>query len=338
VGVTPDGALAEPKPPAPGPPGGRIFSLDGRPAPALYLLAWLLSAGGLALLFITTQAEASLARTILVLGATGAVGLGLCAGAGYQVIARRDRDPRWYRGPSPLLAFGVVLVVSGLIALVVSGTGIVDPTRPGGFLLGLLLVAAVDVLVVWVFAVRSGALSWADMGWPTRGPGRVRRGLRAVGTAVIVIVPTTFVVLIVGGLVATVLGVEEAPTVVPSAATSLEALAVALAAAVVAPVAEELFFRGFALTAWARDLPERSALIRSAVFFALVHIANVQATTFREGASQAVLQLVVITPLGLILGWLFLRWGIVAAIAGHVTYNSVLLALILVGVGQRTAT
>ena len=50
-----------------------------------------------------------------------------------------------------------------------------------------------------------------------------------------------------------------------------------LGAAVVAPIAEEIFFRGFALSAWQRDLGPRPALVRSALFFALVHIANVGA-------------------------------------------------------------
>jgi membrane protease YdiL (CAAX protease family) len=335
MGVAVDRPPDQPKPPAPGPPGGRIFSLEDRPAPALYLVAWLLSVGGAAMLLVTTQAAPSTGRTIAVLAAAAALGLGLSVAAGYQVIARRDRAPRWYRGPSPLLAFGVVLVVSAIAAGLLAGTGAIDVERPIGFLLGLALVAATYVAVVWLFAVRTGALTWAEMGWPTIGPDRLRRSLRAVGIAVLVIVPTTFGVLVLGGLVGLALGVE-APSVVPPAATSGEALAVALAAAVVAPVGEELFFRGFALTAWARDLPERSALIRSAAFFAIVHIANIQATTFREGASQAVLQLVVIVPLGLVLGWLFLRLGIVAAIAGHVTYNSLLLGLLLLGTG-RTA-
>ncbi|MFN8623135.1 MAG: CPBP family intramembrane glutamic endopeptidase, partial [Chloroflexota bacterium] len=95
-----------------------------------------------------------------------------------------------------------------------------------------------------------------------------------------------------------------------------------------------LFFRGFALTAWARDLPERSALIRSAVFFAVIHIANISATSFSEGARQAVLQVVVIGPVGFVLGWVFLRRGIMASIAGHVTYNGMLLVLMLLSTGK----
>ena len=83
----------------------------------------------------------------------------------------------------------------------------------------------------------------------------------------------------------------------------------ALAAAIIAPIGEELFFRGFALTAWPRDMPERTALIRSAVFFAVVHIPNIRASRTRQRMGQALLQFAVIFPLGLVLGWLFLRRG-----------------------------
>lgn len=317
-----------------GPPGSRIFSLDGRPAPALYLLSWLLSVGGLAMLFVTTQAAPSLARTILVFASIAAVVLGLSAGAGYQVVVRRDRDATRYRGPAPLLVFGVVLALSALVSGLLGG--VVDAQAPAGFLLGLLVVFACYLGGVWLFAVRTGALAWPDMGWPVAGPERLHRVLQGIGAGTLVMIPVTFLMLVVAGLVASVLGVQ-APQVVPSTSTSAEALAVALAAALVAPVGEELFFRGFALTAWVRDLPERAALLRSAAFFAVVHIANINAATFREGASQALLQIVVILPIGVVLGWLFLRRGIMAAIAGHVTYNGVLLGLLLIARSSGTA-
>ena len=94
-----------------------------------------------------------------------------------------------------------------------------------------------------------------------------------------------------------------------------------------APVAEEIFFRGYALSAWQRDLGPRAALVRSAIFFAFVHIANVSGVTFGDAAREAILQVAVIVPLGFVLGWVFQRHGIGASIAGHVGYNSTLLVL-----------
>ena len=76
--------------------------------------------------------------------------------------------------------------------------------------------------------------------------------------------------------------------------------------------------------------------MRSALFFALVHIANISTTTFGEGAAQAILQTAVILPVGLVLGWLFLRRGMAAAIGGHIAYNGLLLGLALLLGGLTT--
>jgi membrane protease YdiL (CAAX protease family) len=325
-GPAPEWVPGPPNGPPSGPPGGRIFSLEGRPAPGLYLVAWLFSLGGVALLFVRSQSDQGGLAGLLGLGGVGALTVGLAAAAGYQIVARSARDRGWYRGPSPVLCFFLVLPVSTILTLILRLAGVdIGSDDAYGFLLGLLAVAAGYAGVVWLFVVRTGALSWTDMGWPNRLS--VSRALNAVGLAVAAILPTTFGVLILGGIVATLLGGVQAPDVLPQPRTQLESLAVALAAALVAPVGEELFFRGFAITAWLLDLGPRSALIRSAIFFAAVHVLNIQSTTFDVGLRQALLVLVEIVPLGLVLGWLFLKRGILASIAGHVTYNAILLLL-----------
>jgi membrane protease YdiL (CAAX protease family) len=329
----PAGDERNPPPPGPelqGPPGGRIFSLEDRRAPGLYLLAWLLSVGGLGLLLVAVLAATGSGRSVLFI--VGAIGLavGLAFAAGSQVVERRDRHPDRYRGPAPLLAFGIVLAWSTLLSGLLVGTGILDPAAPIGFLGSLAAVAIAYAVVVWLFVVRTGALSWREMGWPVGGPGAARGILRDAGIAIAIMLPTTLGILVLGGLLASLLDVSS-PDVLPTPDTSLEALAVALGAAVVAPIGEELFFRGFALTAWARDLGARTAIVRSAVLFALVHIANIQTTSFGEGAAQALLQTLVILPVGLVLGYLFVRHGMTGAISGHVTYNTLLLALLVLG-------
>ncbi len=322
--------LPQDAPPS-GPPGGRIFTLDGRPVPSLYLASWLFGIGGLAALLIATQAQPSTGRSVMSLAGIVALGVGLASGAGYQVVARADRRPDRYHGPSPVLLFGLVLVVSTLASAVLGAVDLVDPDRPFGFLFGLLVVGLVYLMCIELFVVRAGALSWTDMRWPKRGPGMVRSALRDTGIAILVMVPVTFGVLLWGGLLASILQVT-APETLPVAHGSTEALAVVLAAAVVAPIGEEAFFRGFALSAWLRDLGERPALVRSALFFAIVHILNIRVTAEQasEGVGQAILQFAVILPLGVVLGWLFLRRGIVASIAGHVAYNGTLLALLAI--------
>jgi membrane protease YdiL (CAAX protease family) len=312
-----------------GPPGGGIFTLEGRRAPGLYLVAWILSIGGAALaLLIGPMADSDTARFVLVLAGAVMLTLGLSAAAGSQILERRDRRPDRYRGPAPLLVFFIYFFILALLGLVLAMTGLADSDAPLGFLLVGSLQVLGYVVVVWLFAVRTGALTWHQMGWPTwlgRGLGP---NLRAIGVAVAAVIPATFGILIVSGVLATILGVE-APDVLPTPQDPAEALAVAAGAALIIPIGEELFFRGFTLTAWLRDLGPRAAIIRSAVFFALVHIVNISTTQFGEGLGQALLQTTAILPLGLLLGWLFVRYGMAAAIAGHVTYNSLLLLLLL---------
>ena len=285
--------------------------------------------GGVAALLIATQAQASTGRSVMALAGIVALGIGLAAAAGYQVVARADRRPDLYHGPSPLLLFGLVLVISTLISAGFGVLRLVDPDQPYGFLLGLVVVALVYIVCIELFVVRAGALTWTGMGWPARTPGMLRGALRDIGFAVLVMIPVTFGVLVWGAVLAGILQVE-APATLPEAHASAEALAVVLAAAIVAPIGEEVFFRGFALTAWLQDMAERPALIRSALFFAVVHILNIRvaADQASEGLGQAILEFAVILPLGLALGWLFLRRGIVAAIAGHMAYNGILLGLL----------
>ena len=315
--------------PSSGPPGGRIFTLEGKPVPSLYLAAWLFSVGGIAALLIATQAQPSTGRSVMSLAGVVALGIGLAAAAGYQVVARADRRPEMYRGPSPPLLFGLVLVISTLASAILGAANLADPDLPFGFLLGLLVVAGVYLVCIELFVVRAGALSWTGMGWPARSPGMLRVALRDVGVAFLVMIPVTLGVLLWGALLASILQVT-APANLPDAHGSAEALAVVVAAAVIAPIGEEAFFRGFALSAWLRDLGERPALIRSALFFAFVHILNIRvaAEQASQGLGQAILEFAVILPLGLALGWLFLRRGIVASIAGHMAYNGFLLALV----------
>lgn len=287
----------------------------------------MLSIGGLVLfLLIGPMASSELARLALVTFGATMLTLGLATACGYQVVERRIRPPDRYRGPAPLLVFATYLMVFAVIGTVVVLGGMVDPGDAFGFVgIGSLQAIGYAVLV-WLFVVRTDALSWREMGWPTWWGSSTREILRGIGTAVAVMLPTTFALVILGGILAAILGVE-APSVLPTPRDPLEALAIAVAAALVVPIGEELFFRGFVVTAWLRDLGPRSALVRSSIFFALVHIANISSDTFAEGAAQALLQTVVILPVGFVLGWLFLRRGMAGAIGGHVTYNALLLFL-----------
>lgn len=315
--------------PLKGPPGQRIFSLEGRRGPGLYLVAWLASGSGVGLLFVAGLTQPP-ARWAIALAGFTLLAAGLASAAGYQLLARGGRPTQAYRGPSPLILFGIFLALVNSLALVLSlfgfDVGPDDVRTPGAFLLAIALQAAAYVLVVWLFVVRAGALSWHEMGLPRRES--AARALADAGFAAGVMLPTTFIALIGGGLIALLLGVRP-PEVVPLPTGMTEIIAVALGAAILAPVSEEVFFRGFALTAWWRDLGLRSALIRATLFFALIHLINIQSVTFDVGLRQAAITLAVILPIGLVLGWLYIRRGLIAPIVGHITYNATLVVLLI---------
>jgi membrane protease YdiL (CAAX protease family) len=101
-----------------------------------------------------------------------------------------------------------------------------------------------------------------------------------------------------------------------------------LAGAVIAPVAEEVLFRGFALTAWRRTLGTRAAIIRSSILFVLAHVLFVGGDTFRDAVSLAFVAGVVRIPIALTLGWLFVRTGSLWGPIGlHAAFNAILITL-----------
>jgi membrane protease YdiL (CAAX protease family) len=326
--------------PAGGPPGSGVFSLDRRPGAGLYLLAWLLSVGGVALIFIGLQATGGPAGLLILFG-LAALALGLATGAGYQVLARRSRPATAFRGPSPLLLFALVIVVVNLfggIVSVLTGGGGLDVDRPDVFLVGLVIQIFAYVGLVWLFVVRTGALTWSDLVEGNRPPHEKDR-LAALGTGIGVMAPVTILALIIGGLAALLLDARP-PQVVPLPQTPVDVAIDFLAAVILAPLGEELFFRGYSLTAWWRDLGPRSALIRSAVFFALVHILNLQVDPgdFFLGLRGALVLLIVLLPIGFVLGGLFIRRGLFASVAAHMTYNGIVFGLLLLSTTVPTPT
>jgi membrane protease YdiL (CAAX protease family) len=249
--------------------------------------------------------------------------VGLSAAAGYQILARASRPPSSFRGPSPAIMLGLQLILSIAFGTVWLILNVPDPrTSSVGFLAVSTTLLATYLGVVWLFGVRTGALGWRDMGFPTWVRSSLPETLRgmAVGSATMLLLWP--VVIILAGVLAQLLN-SRTVEVIPPVVTTTDLLLTALGAAILVPIGEEVLFRGYALTAWLRDLGPRSALIRSTLFFAVAHVLGVTASTFDDGARQALLTVVVITPVGAALGWLFLRRGLVAAIAGHATFNLV---------------
>jgi membrane protease YdiL (CAAX protease family) len=318
----PGGGSLPPGPDA-GPPEARIttFSLEGRTVPGLYVVGWVASLMGAGILFISLQSNVAGAAQWLFLAAMALLSVGLVSAAGSQAIERGRRPGLAYRGPSPVLAFLVVVALTFLVLIAVlaplSALGL-DPRSPAATALNLLLTALLYVGVIRLLVTGTGALTWREMG-VVRPDGSAVRDL-ALGA--LVAVPVLAVTLVLGGVLSRFL--EPAPSQLPEAMDVAGILANLVAAAILAPIGEEIFFRGFTTTAWARTSGARSAIVRGAVFFAFAHVVTLFDASFATGAQRALFSFLALLPVSVTLGWLFLkRQSLYAAIGLHAAFNAV---------------
>ncbi len=316
-------------------PGGApplsTFSLEGRAVPGLYLVGWLATLLGAALLFVALMAGRSAASPWLFLAGLVVLGLGLIAAGGSQAIERGRRPELAYRGPSPVLAFVVVVVLTiiGLIVMLgpLSALGL-DARSPAATTLNLALTTLLYVAVVRLLVVGPGALGWREMGVVRPN----RAAVRELLAGAVLAIPVLGVTLVLGGLLAQFL--EPAPSQLPEAGSVQGLLLNLLTAAILAPIGEELFFRGFTTTAWARTWGARSAIARGAVFFALAHVATQLDVSFATGAQRALFSFVALLPVSVTLGWVFLaRRSLYAAIGLHGTFNALQVIVLALAAG-----
>jgi membrane protease YdiL (CAAX protease family) len=323
--------LTEPSENLGGPPLGSLFSLSGRPAAGLYAAAWFFTIGGAGLLLVALAAAISgngFGAALLAVGAFLAFFVAAVLGSGYQAIVRRaTREPSRYRGPSPFLVFAAVFAAANAAGAIVALAPIDAPLDIGArALLSVAIVVPLYALLVWLLVVREGALSWQEMGWPT-GADLRGRALVNIGYGLAMTLPIVLVTLLLGGALAALLRVTP-PELLPVPATPSDWLLDIVVAVILAPLGEELFFRGFAQTAWTRDLGWRAALVRTAVFFALVHAISTGGSDFSEGLRLALVTVVARLPVAFGLGWVFARTGSIAASVGlHAGFNGLMLVL-----------
>ncbi len=309
-----------------GQPRLTLFGLSGRAVPAVYLVGWIGSILGAGTLAVSFMGSANPFAGWLSVAGLVVLAAGLLASAGSQAIERGRRPSAPFRGPSPVLAFGVVVSVSLLALLVVvaplSALGL-DPGGPLGTAISLLVTTAVFVLVVRALVVATGALSWAEIGFsrPLRG------ALADVATGALLAVPVLVVTLLLSALLAGFLPTPGSP--LPTATTVGALLLNLMSASLLAPLGEEVFFRGYTTTAWARAVGTRSAVLRGALFFSFAHVATLFSPSFGSGAGAALTEFVGLLPAGIALGWVFLaRRSIWASLGLHATFNALQLVLL----------
>ncbi|HJP89399.1 MAG TPA: type II CAAX endopeptidase family protein [Candidatus Limnocylindrales bacterium] len=305
--------------------GLTAFTMEGRQAPALFVVGWLATLVGGGFVALRFLGVAGFPGVFLFYAGLAVLVVGLVLLGGSQAVERRAAGLA-YAGPSPMLVLLAVLAATQVAGLIVGlpleliGGSI---PRPLGDLIAVTLQALVTVGVIRLMVIGADALSWRDMGIRFDRE-QVLRGL-ATGAAYTPVVVA--VVWILGAVLAQfVTQVPESP--LPPTGNAVGVLLHLLAGAVIAPVAEELLFRGFALTAWSRSVGDRPALIRVTIVFVLAHVLTVGGDTFGDAAQLAFVAAVGRVPVAIALGWLFIRTrSLWAPIGLHAAYNAVLILL-----------
>jgi membrane protease YdiL (CAAX protease family) len=327
----------DPSPPAPAPaPDGSAplvtaprylglttFTVEGRRAPGLFVVGWLATLIGVGLTGTVAFGVTGIAGAIFSLLSLAALSVGLILLSGSQTIERRAAGAT-FAAPSPLLVLLAAFVVTRLAGFLV-GVALLPiaeriPTEIGD-LLAVLLQAGVFYAVVRLTIVGPGVLRWRDMGWSADRL-VVRRGL---ASGVAYAAPILAITWVLAAVVINLAGVTP-PSPLPPTGTLAGLVFHLGAGAVIAPIAEEMLFRGFAVTAWRRLVGVQGAIIRSAIVFVLAHALFVTGDTFGAALRVAVIAALVRVPVAFALGVLFTRTGSIWAPIGlHAVFNGFLI-------------
>jgi membrane protease YdiL (CAAX protease family) len=195
---------------------------------------------------------------------------------------------------------------------------------------------AATILIVGLVVVGSGAVRWRDLifATPAASPKTLPPPDRRGGLAGDLFwgVALALPILSAAGFFATLVmngtGLS-APVVLPPTLNAVDLAANVLTAGLIAPIGEELLYRGVIAQAWARQSSARRAILFSAVVFAFAHTLTVGGTSVGDAASVAAVAFAVRLPLGIALGWLWIRRrSLVATIALHASYNLAIVAVV----------
>ncbi len=262
---------------------------------------------------------------------TVALMLGLALLAWHQARARRRLSETRYRGPSVLVLLTLIAGLSVLIVLPVRSS--INLALDGGIpdlapvLIWTVAAPTATLLVTWL-VLRCDPMPGLRLFRDARPVRHVAIGI-GVGAATQIVLLA--VVLTMGSVLTRepVLQVPAGP--LPGVLLPGQPLWLgAVSSLILAPVSEELFFRGLALHAWLREHGRWVALIGSSVVFGLVHYG----LNPLEGLLPDLPWLAIPAAGGLVLGHLALRTGsLIAPITAHATMNAITF-LLLLGLGR----
>jgi len=308
------------------PIGASTFTIEGRSAPALFVIGWMASLLGAGLLVLAVVSGGGAASLGLIVVGLLLLSIGLVAGAGSQGIERRSRGAPAYSGPSPLLVFAASIPIS-ILALIIASLPLsfadVALDGPLGALFSVLIQALIYIALIRLLVVDVGALDWRAMGVLSLDRSALGEMIRGAAWALPVIAATLPLSLV---LLAIFPVAPESP--LPPTGELLGFTISLLAGALVAPFGEEILFRAFATTAWVRGLGARRGVVRAALLFAFAHVLTTTGTSAGDALGLAVVGFGTRIPIALGLGWLFVRRGTVWASFGlHAAFNALLLVI-----------
>jgi uncharacterized protein len=258
-------------------------------------------------------ADASL--LLMVIAVSGlAILLGLAIHVSRALVVR---EPLWegrYRGPSviALLVLAIIAANAASVSVANDVLAVTQGRQPStlGALVLLTVTQAALLAVAGIFVAAPRALAGLRF-IPEHGL------WRSVGFGVLLAVPAWIGAQLVAVITARLLelvGLRPEEGVAEAAIGLVDPIVLAIALMVVAPVAEEIFFRGIVYNAWLREFGVRRAVIGSAALFALIH--------------GSIFVVPAIFALGIALALLYRRTGsLPASIAMHATFNGITLAL-----------
>jgi membrane protease YdiL (CAAX protease family) len=234
-----------------------------------------------------------------------------------QIRVRSYLPPERYRGPAVLVLVLLVLAVALLLTApfgddataLVLGEG--ELTILGSVVI--LVASQVGMLLIsWLLVFRPRALAGLPLPPGSNAAGAILSG---VGWGVVATIGAS---LLGAGVLFVLesLGIEAGPQTAEQAISRIDPWLAVLAVVILAPIAEEVFFRGVVFNALLREAGSRWAYIGSAALFAVIHLEPV-----------AMLPLF---ALGLALAWVYQRTrNLLAPIAMHATVNGIAVALVL---------
>lgn len=288
---------------------GLLFVLGGFLG-ALGLLAsprFLGASGGLAALTPHSLALGLLGGA-LVLAALASIVL---APAGLPVAARRNYGSHGTVLGLTLVAglgsFAVVLPALGPLA------GVRQPTV-AGFVLSAVVLDVALVGVVYLRVVRPRVITWHDMGLSAVRQPRVWLAGLVASIVLFALAASLELLMKAAGVQQTQLASLEWLRSVPL----WQYLLVAFSAAILAPIAEEIYFRGYVFRAYFEQKGPLQAYLFSSLLFALVHL-NLPA-------------IIPIFGIGLFLAFLYHRTGsVLPGMIAHAVNNAVAFAILYLG-------